>query len=489
MAMKLTSILVLLASVTQAATHYVDGWSTNTVQDGLSEESAWTTLDQVNAKTFLPADVILFKRDTSYTGSLWPKGSGSPEAPITIGVYGDGQWRPHIHGESAQATVRLFNQQYWHIEGLEITGGAQYGVLISGDEANGSLSHFRVNDLVVHDSWGTPRWDSGLVVIIPYATGLLLHDVVVENVHAYNSNHWYGIHVGFNFWSGAQVNYNRSTNVSVRNCTVHDVYGDNITVSQTDGVLIENNVACRGGLAPEGVSYTPNAIWTWSCDNTLVQYNEVYDMRCFASWDGGAFDVDWGSTNTTIQYNYAHGNQGFAVSVYGLQGYGTVNTVIRYNIFSHNGDEEILIYTEDGGWVDGLEIYGNTISSDQPALLEGATSGTGGRENFFRNNIVRSSSATLLVHTGLLAIDNNLGWYTGFEWPEWSEAYGMFADPLLIDPDYREIGSPTDAFTLSDGSPAIHAGLPFEGMGATDFFGNELPSMGPVSIGAHQRNP
>lgn len=480
--------LSLLACASEAATFYVDSSSCNTVEDGLTPGTAWKTLAQVNASTFLPGDVIAFKRGTTYTGSLQPRGSGSPGSPITIGVYGAAPTRPCINGGSAQAAVRLFNQQHWHIQGLEITGGFQYGVHISGNQPGGSLSHFRLTDLVVHDSWGTPRWDSGLVVIIPYATGLLLHDVVVDNVHAYNSNYSYGIHVGFNFWSGGQVDHHRSTDVTVRNCTVHDVYGDNITVSQTNGVLIENNVAYRGGLAPEGISYSPNAIWTWSCDNTLVQYNEVYDMRCFSTWDGGAFDVDWGSTNTVIQYNYAHGNQGFAVSVYGLHGTGTVNSVIRYNIFSHNGDEEILVAADGGGWVDGVEIYGNTISSDRSALWEEANSGSGVRANFFRNNIITSSEARLLKHTGLLAIDHNLGWYTGSESPEWSEAYGMFADPLLVDPDYQAIGRPLTAFTLAEGSPAIDAGLPFDGMGEYDFFGNALPPGGPITIGAYHMN-
>ncbi len=367
MSMKYSTVSVALALFAcgnlHAVTYYVDSSSPNTVQDGLTPQTAWVTLTQVNAPVFQPSDSILFRRGTSYSGLLWPQGSGTQGSPITIGGYGAGT-RPSIDAAGEFSVIFLWNQEHYRIQGLELTGGSQFGVLITGDVTNGSLTGFHLNDLVVHNCWGDPRWDSGLIVITPYATGLLFHDVLVENSHAHSTNLWYGIHVGFNFFSGAQVSTNRSTNVTVRGCWVNEVYGDLITVSQANGVLIEGNTVWRGGLAPRGISYTPNAIWVWSCDNSLIHYNEASQMFCFEPWDGGGFGVDWGNTNTLVEYNYAHDCQGFGAAIYGRFDVGTLNTVIRYNTFWNNGQDEIVQESDNGGWIEGVEIYGNVIGRD-----------------------------------------------------------------------------------------------------------------------------
>ncbi len=113
-------------------------------------------------------------------------------------------------------------------------------------------------------------------------------------------------------------------------------YGDGITAAQSQNVLIEKNVVYETGLAPTGISYTPNGIWSWQCDNTTIQYNEGYATHSYA-WDGGVFDVDWGSTNTTIQYNYAHDAEGYCVAVMASHHVTTSNSIVRYNICSNNG--------------------------------------------------------------------------------------------------------------------------------------------------------
>ena len=42
-------------------------------------EFAWASLSKVDATTFQPGDRILFRDGDSWTGQLWPKGSGSVE--------------------------------------------------------------------------------------------------------------------------------------------------------------------------------------------------------------------------------------------------------------------------------------------------------------------------------------------------------------------------------------------------------------------------
>jgi hypothetical protein len=62
--------------------------------DGLSPENAFATIDRLNAMTFIPGDVILFKKGGTFTGCFRPIGSGNETAPIKIASYGEGDARP-----------------------------------------------------------------------------------------------------------------------------------------------------------------------------------------------------------------------------------------------------------------------------------------------------------------------------------------------------------------------------------------------------------
>lgn len=77
-------------------------------------------------------------------------------------------------------------------------------------------------------------------------------------------------------------------------------------------------------------------IWPWSCDNTVVRFNEASDHK--APWDAQGFDSDYNCRNTTIEYNYSHDNDGGFLLVCNNgdskapQSVGNVGTVVRYNI-------------------------------------------------------------------------------------------------------------------------------------------------------------
>jgi peroxiredoxin len=66
------------------------------------------------------------------------------------------------------------------------------------------------------------------------------------------------------------------------------------------------------------------------------------------------------------------------------------------------------------------------------------------------------------------------------------ETASLFADPLIADPWHHDIGRPTAAFALQEGSRAIDAGANVGDMGAHDFFGNPIPFGAGYDIGAHE---
>ena len=495
-----------------STTYYISPLG-NDSNSGLTVNQAWQTISHVNQQTFQPGDKILFQRAGRYPGSLQPQGSGSVGSPISISAYGTGS-APIIDGTSYEEAIKLFNQQYWSIDSLEVTGGNRFGIWVSGDVSNQILHYFRLTNLVVHDMYGSPRWDSGLVMFAPLGDHLTFDDVVIDGITAYNTNLWYGIHVGFNLWHGYPTQPPRTTNVTVRNSTVHDVYGDGITAAQAQNVLIEKNVVFNTGLAPAGISYTPNGIWTWQCDHTIVQYNEGYATHSY-SYDGGVFDIDWGSTNTIIQYNYAHNAQGYCIAVMGAHNVTTTNSIVRFNICANNARNagtapnqgDIFITTFDGGSLDGVQIYNNTAYWN-PAANAGWVRGrgvsmVGTSPRFIVNNIVYSNSPTMIDTDASIALDHNQYWLAATGTPVWKygsiqagsigalrtatgqEQNGSFSDPQMNSPTYSAAGRPSVQFTLLPGSSAIGTGSAWAGMASSDFFGNAIPAAGTPDKGAY----
>jgi hypothetical protein len=117
------------------------------------------------------------------------------------------------------------------------------------------------------------------------------------------------------------------------------------------------------------------------------------------------------------------------------------------------------------------------------------------------NNIVYSTTPTVLDLDNFVALDRNLYWFAGSGLPVWrygsvvtqnidefkrlsgQDWNGMFADPMLVSPTYSAVGRPVDAFKLYGNSRAIGSGISWD-MGGRDFFGNAVGSGGPINMGA-----
>jgi hypothetical protein len=379
------SALVLLALAVAAmpgaappqdgVAYYVDCGNGDDAADGLSAARAWKSLTHVSGRQYHAGDSIRFKRGTMCPGMLWPKGSGKPGAPIVLTTYGNGPLPIIQSGPRYKAALRLFNQEQWHVENLEFVGGQPYGIWISGDR--GVLRRIHLKNVVVHDVTGElgKTKESGLIIIAPGASEQRFDDVVIDGATAYRTSQWAGIMVG-----GVSFGYpsTRTTNVVVRNSIVHDVQGDGIVLFRVNQGVIEKSVSWHTGMQVTQTIGTPNAIWTWTCRDCVVQHNEAF-LSDSPGIDGGAFDIDFGNANNTVQYNYGHETQGYCVAVFGA-GSVTTNSVVRRNVCVNNGlsprlarqQGAVTLYTWDGGKLDGVLIEENTIvwrpSVDAPAI-------------------------------------------------------------------------------------------------------------------------
>ena len=502
-----------LGDVSQAAapdrSRYFVDCNATAPGDG-SESRPWHSLMAVNERLFEAGESVFFKRGTTCEGPVTPRGSGGPGAPVVIDSYGDGAL-PVIDGGGAEYAIRLSNQSYWTLRNIETSGGTRYGIFVTVDA--GVAEHIRLENVVVRDVHGAPpdSKNTGLVVISPThdegnSTAARFNDVVLENVTAYNTNQWAGILVGTGTAADGWASNEklRSRNVTVRNSRVHDIYGDGIVLFAVNDGLIEHSVAYRTGLEPTQSIGTPNAIWTWSCTNCTVQYNEAFDNKS-PGVDGGAFDIDWGSTNTIVQYNYGHHNAAYCIAVFGAAGLTTTNSIVRYNICAFNGVEaehqnkEIEITTWDGGMIDGLQIYNNTIITRHGVFNSDFYSGgfTGNLPRFFKNNIVYAVGATeseagpLFEEIAGLERDHNLYVLAGSGWSS-GEANSVQAGPKMeLFVGDVDTGGP-ERVALRDRSPAVDAGADIcagvEGceVGGKDFFGTEIPQGDGYDIGAYE---
>ena len=473
-----------------------------------SKLKPWRSLAAVNRQRFAPGDRLLFKRGTVCEGALNPQGSGAPGAPILIDSYGAGAL-PVIAAGGRQYAIKLSNQSFWEIRNIETTGGTRYGIFVTVEA--GLSEHIRLANLVVHDVLGgeVDSKNTGLILISPShdaenSTRARFRNVLVENVTAYNTNQWAGILVGSgtaaDSWaSNLQM---RSSDVIVRNAKVHDTYGDGIVLFAVNRGLIEHSLAHRTGMQPVETIGTPNAIWTWSCMDCTVQHNEAYDNHS-PGVDGGAYDIDWGNVNNIVQYNYGHHNSAYCIAIFGAGGLTTRNSIVRYNLCAHNGqagrhqNKEIEITTWDGGTIDGLQIYNNSIHTSHGAFNSDFHSGgfAGDLPRFFKNNIVYMDrvrpGGPLAEEIDGLQRGSNLYYYPDPHWRS-GEPGSLHADPRFQPFQGRPGDWPRQRFLLRRDSPAIDAGvdlcaaIPDCDMGGRDFFGATIPQGMGYDLGAHE---
>jgi hypothetical protein len=509
----------VLSSLANSANYYID-CSARQNGDG-SENSPWNSVRSVNDFSAHPGDHLFFKRGSVCTGVLAPQGSGSASAAIVIDAYGTGV-PPVIDGGHAEEAIKLFNQQYWEVNNLEITGGNLYGVYVSGDAPNSTLNHIYLKNLDVHGAnfTSTKRSDSGEVFISPNGSRQTLNDILVDGVVAHDSHVAEGIIVSA---GGAYIETNDisqplGNNVTVRNSTAHDVYGDGIMIAEVTNGLLEKNVVYRSGLCPNCTGSTPVGLWEWYCHTCTVQYNESYANQSWGG-DGGDFDIDYFDNDNIVQYNYGHDSAGYCIAFFGAGGRASVNNVFRYNVCSNDGRRsdisnqgEVFVHTWDNGSLDGVEIYNNVFywdpASKAAALVTTDAAYSGSGQRFFKNNIIYSTVPDMIETTSSFVLENNIYWttassvawkvdsktYTDFKTYQSAtkqDAHSYFADPVLSTPSYHATGRPDNAFHPSLNSPAIHAGANLcagtggDTLATEDYWGHHI-SNSACNIGPYQ---
>lgn len=327
-----------------------------------------------------PGDKLLFKAGERWSGQLKLVGGGTPEAPVKIAAYGEGS-RPRIDGEGkVPAAVFLANVQGIEIRDLELTNlgperkPGRFGLHLINDSPP-VARHIVIANLYVHDVNGAlaKTHFAGAAIQLDVSTDkpVRFAGVLIEDCHIKHCSR-NGI-----LLRGGQLrpNWNPSTNVVIRNNLIEGVGGDGIVPSKCDGALVEwNTMRDCPRYGEEGGAAA--GIWPFSCDNTVLRFNEVSGHK---AWVGGqAFDCDYNCNNTTYRYNYSHGNEGgfMLMSSPGIKKHGWLahnawnkGSVVRHNLSINDGSRTTggkdhyfsPVFSLTGETTQDSRIHGNLI--------------------------------------------------------------------------------------------------------------------------------
>ncbi|MDZ7959636.1 MAG: right-handed parallel beta-helix repeat-containing protein [Aulosira sp. DedQUE10] len=518
-------VSVIKSSSEQKINSYYISPLGNDLNLGTSPASAWRTINKVNNSNFRPGDRILFQGGAIFKGNLMfdANDSGTAINPIIISSYGRG--RATINAEK-ETGINIHNTAGYYISNLnvfgsgsstnrgdginfyndlagnvklekialnnvEVSGFGNYGIAIGGWNQQSGYRNVRVTNVLTHDNR-----KAGLIT---YAQMLNVNqNIYVAYVRAYN-------------------------NLGIPQDSIPT--GSGIVLGSVNTGVIEHSVAHNNGAlnnSPNG----PVGIWTYDSTNITIQYNESYKNRTGGTADGDGFDLDQNVSNSVVQYNFSHDNDGagFLLSQ-GADNLNHTGNTIRYNISQNDARKLNYGGIHIFGQVRNAEIYNNTVFMEAGSIGSPSTVLIYNPVNsvHFRNNIFQTKNGLKLIvapqnSTDLLFQGNNYyatGSSFNIRWGEmnynslnsWriitgqekllSRNVGMSLNPLFINPNAgKTINNPAllnklNAYRLNPTSPLIDAGLNLKLLfginpGTQDFYGKVLPNRLGYDIGANE---
>lgn len=318
-----------------ARTYYYDATAGNNANAGTSEGAPLQTIAELNARTLLPGDRVLFKRgETWATTTYTVTNSGIPGRPIIYGAYGAGAL-PIIRGPggNAQAIKNLATsgKSYLHFHDLDIDGNsnANYAMhlgghdnLVEGCTIRGALLYglwlaSTTSSFIYHTTVrGCSVTGNGQQGIYGGSGGAgqnTWHDCLIENNTVYSNGTNSGAHHGIYCSDGYGNRIRRNTCYSnaAGGIKVNDQSGTSLGGTIVEGnycysndagiVLTAYATTVRNNLLPVNTSTGIHVLGT--CDSSLVLHNTMVN----SGYAGIRFlDGATAITGMTIKNNLIH---------------------------------------------------------------------------------------------------------------------------------------------------------------------------------------
>ena len=283
-----------------------------------STNAAWQTIERVNRARFQPGDRLLFEAGAAFAGNvlLSAEDAGTSNAPVVIGSFGEGRatilagqqtgitienaggvaienlivvgaGRTNNTGYGIRCDNTLTNGQRLgclRIANVETRGFGIFGIFVAGTHAG--FEHVRITNCVMHDNL---RGGMEVAGRLPWDATVYAHaDVLVSHCQAFD---------------------NTGDPTYLKNHS-----GSGMVLYEVDGGVMEYCTAWNnGGLCRSSGGGV--GLWTCASRRVVIQYCESFGNRTSGA-DGGGFDIDGGSLDCVLQYNYSHDNDGPGLMVY-----------------------------------------------------------------------------------------------------------------------------------------------------------------------------
>ena len=478
------------ANAAGGTAYYIDALNgSDGTGDGLTPATAWRSVTRFSEVTLQAGDRVLFRRGGAYDCNLtFTDCAGTPEAPILISAYGDGE-KPLLTTEKNAEVLRLFDCSYFTVEDLEITahnGGGIWIDALKGESAGITLRDLKIHDIQNHPVDARDGLYAGAAVAracvmvkgLPARTLYPVNGLTVENCEMYDCGNGISLWGAYDQtkgspWNGDEFSelapvYNEDALIS--GCYFHDMDAEAVILGICKNALMTRCRVidcCRGeGVDENGrVLYYTAAAWFWGSEYSTIEYCEIAGQRNVG--DGMTVDFDSQTNHCTYQYIYSHDNVRFMCN--NAKTSPQVGNTVRYclSVNDDRGRNKIA----SGPGERGMRFYNNTIVGSQRFDFDGLY------DSYFVNNVIvmkegyrlNTDLRTAIANGNVLRANCYDGCLAG---PLAGAAYNR--DPCFAGTD------PTapDSFRLSDRSPLIGQGVPMDPPDTVDFYGAPVEKAG-----------
>jgi hypothetical protein len=541
-------------ALASGTTFYISSSIGNDSNNCLSPSTACQTIGKANTLSYPAGSTLGFLAgDTIPVPTPLSLSPSNVHGALTITSYGSGTCNVLAKDFTGCATLQavgvdndaidIYGLSNVTVQNLRLLGGTnnavflfQRGAGVRYDGANDSLSNFTVRNIEASE----------------FATGIYLQSSRLNGGTILN-NWVHGASATSAMDTGVWVRFGQ-TNILIQGNVVENIGGKPQSVAGVypggtgNGILIADGAShvldqfnvTRFNGANTTTCGGPSGNWTFNSSYVTIQFNESYGnapISYLSGCDWSGFDLDGGTRNSVLQYNYAHDNYGagFLSYMVAVGGNNWQNNVIRYNIsVNDSANQNQGSFSFNGSGDSGSAVFNNTAynhSRRSYSYSSGLCSNSfGASATRFLNNICYNDNADTFTYstTGAsLAADGNDYFRTGTAPPypfqysgktystfgayqsgSGQDTNGITSNPrLAATPSLPSttcyvdgtvpgpLGNCPRGYRLQAGSSLIGVGLAITGVtlgvGSRDYFGNEIPNgVGTgFNVGADGGNP
>lgn len=327
-----------------AATYYVSQSTGDDSLDGLAAAKAgakgpWKTLAKASIE-YKPGDSILLKRGDTWNEEFTPKGSGTPERPILISSYGQGN-KPLIDREDYKQDrtgIRLDNKSGYKVVGIEFSR-CMTGIYAEYAKGAPTQKYLWIEDCYFRDSLFYGRYEDypkrkiGLgVCLFSRETDkkIVMQDIMVKNCVFRR--------LASGFWTNSPDNFNKNAsfvynfaNLHFENCLFEEGYQWQLGIRGVLKGSVKNCVTHDVGRGFRSFNGVAGAMF-FRCKDWIFEDSEwgFVDIG-LGSGDGEAFDFEGNCDNMVMRNCNFHDTDGpgFLLCCYASDGHPNMGIVME----------------------------------------------------------------------------------------------------------------------------------------------------------------